>query len=131
MGRALARHEDADAQFLNEAMQHVIENCGAQLRVANTELLAARLCLQEVSARLLSAKDEERRRISRELDGGTVQLLAAIQLRLLDALCSEDQRVARIGECLRILDQAVVQIRALAATPRPPAPDDRAGFPMS
>ena len=115
MARAYPTHDDGEALFLNEAMEHVIENCGAQLRAANSELLEAKLRLQQVSARLVSAQEEERRRIARELDGETGQLLAAIEERLQDALGSESRRVARIEECLLMIEQAAIQIRALVA----------------
>lgn len=124
MARAIPSPDDGDLLFVNEAMEHVIENCGAQLRAANSELLEARLCLQEASTRLISAQEEERRRISRELHDDTAQALAGIKLRLHDALCSEGRRVARIEECLVAVDQVIAQVRALAVNLRPPALDD-------
>ena len=130
MARAYTNHDDGESLFLNEAMEHVIENCGAQLRAANTELLEAKLRLQQVSARLESAQEEERRRISRELDGETGLLLAAIRERLQDALCSESGRIARIEECLLMVGQAVIQIRALTAVGSAPG-TTRARYPLS
>ncbi len=125
MGQAIHRRDDdTNVLFLNEALEHVIESRAAELRAANAELVEARLRLQEVSARLISAQEEERRRISRELHDDTGQALAAIKLRLEDALHNESRRVASIEECLRIVDQAVIRVRAMAVNLRPPMLDD-------
>jgi len=78
--------------------------------------------LSRLSRRLLTAQDEERRRIARTLHDDLIQTLAAIKLRLTpqkDRLGSE-----AYNEVCEIIDRSIEQTRSLAYSVRPPLLDD-------
>lgn len=78
--------------------------------------------LTTLSQRLLSAQEEERRRIARELHDHLSQSLAAVKLRLAalsGMLPARDEQ-----EVLAIVDQAIDETRTLAYSLRPPLLDD-------
>jgi len=78
--------------------------------------------LSRLSRRLLTAQDEERRRIARTLHDDLIQTLAAIKLRLTpqrDRL--GDETYAQVCE---IVDRSIAQTRSLAYSVRPPLLDD-------
>ena len=86
-------------------------------------LLAAREReLAEMSKRLLTAQDEERRRIARGLHDELIQSLAAVKLRLSplrQRLGESDHR-----EVAKIVDRAISETRTLAYSLRPPLLDE-------
>ncbi len=78
--------------------------------------------LSKLSQRLLTAQDEERRRIARTLHDELGQTLAAVKLEvagLRDAVPSD-----RRDAIFAIVDQAIAQTRHLAHSLRPPLLDD-------
>jgi signal transduction histidine kinase len=88
----------------------------------NRVLAARESELAEMSRRLLTAQDEERRRIARSLHDGLIQSLAALKLHLVPAR-------ERLGEeahrgATDMLDEAIRQTRTLAYSIRPPLLDD-------
>jgi len=88
----------------------------------NRALAARERDLAEMSRRLLTAQDEERRRLARSLHDGLIQSLAAVKLHLRPAK-------ARLGEeahraMTEMLDEAIAQTRTLAYSIRPPLLDD-------
>ncbi|HCP32042.1 TPA: hypothetical protein DIT45_02175 [Candidatus Acetothermia bacterium] len=86
-------------------------------------ILAARESeLAELSQRLLSAHEEERRRIARELHDNLSQSLAAVKLHL--AALKDEISPDKAKEVLGIIDQAVTETRTLAYSLRPPLLDD-------
>ncbi len=88
----------------------------------NRMLAAREQQLAQLSKRLLSAHDDERRRIARGLHDELIQSLAAIKLRLAPTR-------ARLGndayhEICSIVDGAISETRTLAYSVRPPLLDD-------
>jgi len=88
----------------------------------NRELEAREEELAALSRKLITAQDEERRRIARGLHDELIQSLAAIKLHLAPAK-------ARLGEDAHrdvtgIVDDAIRQTRKLAYSVRPPLLDD-------
>ncbi len=78
--------------------------------------------LAELSRRLLTAHEEERRRIARELHDNLSQSLAAVKLHLAtlrDEIPDEQRR-----EIFTTIDQAIAETRTLAYSLRPPLLDD-------
>jgi len=88
----------------------------------NRMLSSRELQLARMSRHLLTAQDEERRRIARELHDGLIQSLAAIKLHLApvrDKIGGESHR-----EIAAIIDESIRQTRVLAYSLRPPLLDD-------
>ncbi len=92
------------------------------------ELFNASQELRELSARILRAQDEERRRIARELHDGAGQLLAALGMEASN-LASESDRLSSHGAMsLSNIDSLVVQmtkdIRTMSHLLYPPLLDE-------
>ncbi len=88
----------------------------------NRELAARERDLAGLSRKLITAQDEERRRVARSLHDDLIQSLAAIKLHLAstkDRLGDDAHR-----EMTSIIDQAIRQTRSLAYSVRPPLLDD-------
>jgi signal transduction histidine kinase len=92
----------------------------AERRRATTEV-------QDLSARLLNAQDEERRRIARELHDSTGQNLTAALLNLRgveeSGALHDKERIA-VEESGRILDEVHAEIRTLSYLLHPPLLDE-------
>jgi len=83
--------------------------------------------LVQLTVRLFSIQDEERRRIARELHDGTAQNLFAISVNLakLGQLRTDEAPEARqlIDECQSLCDQSLQEIRTLSYVLHPPLLD--------
>ena len=89
----------------------------------NNRMLARREReLSRLSRRLLTAQDEERRRIARTLHDDLIQTLAAIKLRLTPQ--KERLGAEAYSELREIIDRSIDQTRSLAYSVRPPLLDD-------
>ena len=88
----------------------------------NRALLERERELAELSRRLLTAHEEERRRIARELHDNLSQSLAAVKLHLATLRNEIPDKQRR--EIFTIIDQAIVETRTLAYSLRPPLLDD-------
>jgi PAS domain S-box-containing protein len=110
-------------ESLNRA-QHGLEN---EVRLRTAELLDAQAKLQHLSARLMLAQDEERRRLARELHDSTGQTLTAIQLNLSVLMnefsLSPDNR-ARIEQTVELTNHAIGEVRTIAHLLHPPMLDE-------
>lgn len=92
------------------------------------DLLKATEELRELSARILQAQDEERRRIARELHDGAGQLIAAIGMEIFK-LASESDRlssrgVASLGNIDSLVAQMTKEIRTMSHLLYPPLLDE-------
>jgi signal transduction histidine kinase len=76
----------------------------------------------ELTAQLLVAQDEERRRIARELHDGTASIMVALSLdlaRLLERLpAGEDRDLA--ASCIALCEQSLRELRTVAFVLHPP-----------
>lgn len=88
----------------------------------NCMLAAREVDLARMSKRLLTAQDEERRRIARGLHDGLIQSLAAIKLYLAPSRAALGEGAYR--EVTGVIDEAIGQTRTLAYSIRPPLLDD-------
>ncbi len=89
----------------------------------NNRVLARReRQLSRLSHRLMTAQDEERRRIARTLHDDLIQTLAAIKLRLTPHKGNLGADVYR--QICDIVDRSIAQTRSLAYSVRPPLLDD-------
>jgi len=81
--------------------------------------------LQALSAEVLMAQEEERKRIARELHDSTGQLLTGLLLGLKPLESFEDERVRRTAsDLLDITSKTLEEVRRTAMELRPPALDD-------
>jgi PAS domain S-box-containing protein len=89
-----------------------------------TERIKTEAALRELSARLLVAQDEERRRIARELHDTTAQQLAALALNLSvisKLVANPSPKVARIlTDTLRLVETTAQEVRTTSYLLHPP-----------
>ena len=92
------------------------------------ELLNASQELRELSARILQAQDEERRRIARELHDGAGQLIAALGMEASNLATERDRLSSRAASSLGNIESLVVHmtqdIRTMSHLLYPPLLDD-------
>jgi signal transduction histidine kinase len=92
------------------------------------ELLNASAELRELSARILQAQDEERRRIARELHDGVGQLLAALDMEATNLASERDRLSPRAALSLSNIQSFVAQmtkdIRTMSHLLHPPLLDE-------
>jgi signal transduction histidine kinase len=90
-----------------------------QLETLNREL-------RRLSTRLMTAQDEERRRIARDLHDGIGQELAAAKI-MLDSMLQPSrvpEKEKAIGEASEIVDRAIQQVRSMSHLLHPPLLDE-------
>jgi signal transduction histidine kinase len=95
---------------------HLSEDRRQQVERANVEL-------QHLSAHLLSAQDEERRRIARDLHDGVGQYLAAMKMSFEVALSQTGDQQAAAGplkDCVDLVDRCTREIRTMSHLLHPP-----------
>ena len=89
-----------------------------------TERIKTEAALRELSARLLVAQDEERRRIARELHDTTAQQLAALALNLSvisNLVVNPPPKVERIlADTLRLVETTAQEVRTTSYLLHPP-----------
>ena len=92
------------------------------------ELLTASEELRELSARILQAQDEERRRIARELHDSAGQLLAALGMEASNVASERDRLSSRAASSLSNIESLIQQmtqdIRTMSHLLYPPLLDD-------
>lgn len=78
------------------------------------------------SRRLIEAQEAERRRISRELHDQVGQILTAVKMNLhaLQHTCAGKETLSSIADNLKVIDEAVDQVRDLSVDLRPLLLDD-------
>jgi signal transduction histidine kinase len=110
-------------------LREVLRRSHLALELAHSRM-ALRLALTETRAsrqRLVEATDAERRRLERDLHDGAQQRLVAIGIRLRlaqqDAAPTERLQGA-VGEAVRDLQEAIAELRSLAAGVRPQGLDE-------
>lgn len=94
---------------------HLSEERRTQLERVNTEL-------QQISARVISAQDEERRRVARELHDGIGQYLVAIKMASEVTLekCQGDARMDALAGSLKMIEQCTMEVRTMSHLLHPP-----------
>jgi signal transduction histidine kinase len=110
-------------ESLNRA-RHGLEN---EVRILTAELLDAQTKLQELSAQLMLAQDEERRRLARDLHDSTGQTLTAIQLNLsvlMNEFSLSPENRARIEQTVELTNHAMGEVRTISHLLHPPMLDE-------
>jgi signal transduction histidine kinase len=118
MKERLERLAPVVARALNDRLER------ANRRAAQQALRDAHRRLQALSVRLLQVEETERRRIARDLHDGVGQLLTAVKLRLAGLNPASADYVARRGECVAAIDEALEQVRRVSRDLRPSQLDD-------
>ncbi|MDB4878910.1 MAG: histidine kinase dimerization and phosphoacceptor region [Gemmatimonadetes bacterium] len=103
-----------------------MERVGITLNTLLDRLTEDRARLRRLAAQVISAQDEERARVARELHDSTAQILAAVMLQLGAAAResttgSLDQRIATLRE---LAAEALEEVRSMAHTMHPRILDD-------
>lgn len=91
-----------------------------------SEKKQAQQTARNYSRRLIEAQEAERRRISRELHDQVGQILTAVKMNLhaLQHHCTQPEILLSINDNLKVIDEAVDQIRDLSVDLRPLLLDD-------
>lgn len=118
------RAEMQERLRVDEELQRLNRSLEAQVRERTADLLDAKLRLRDLSAQLITAQEQERRHIARELHDDTGQSLTVIRMHLMDVLRGAEGADSRIPECVAVVDAAIAQIRGMALNLRPTMLDD-------
>jgi|GEM_PF-399004 Signal transduction histidine kinase len=124
VGRLLVANRSATSRF-SPVERRLLKDLALQAAVAAD---AVRLIhdLQDSRERLITAREEERRRLRRELHDGLGPTLAgmAMQVRAAQKLAAEQPRLTRILDALAAdLQTCTAEVRQLVSQLRPPALD--------
>jgi PAS domain S-box-containing protein len=115
-----------DTKERDDSLLEAMASIGAQLgRVM--ERKRSEKSLRQLSARLLRAQDEERRRIGRELHDSAGQYLAGLQMNmetLIKTPGTSAEIRSRLSESLDLLHQCSTEIRTLSYLLHPPLLED-------
>ena len=106
-----------------EALQSALAD---RVEERTTELNAAIMGLRQLSARLLQAQDDERRRLARELHDSVGQLLAAISMNIqtVQSTPLEPRAASAAAENAKLIDQISTEIRTMSHLLHPPLLDE-------
>jgi signal transduction histidine kinase len=129
LARVSARLEIARLQRDRESQLRVSQaELEQKVQERTAELLNASQELRELSARILQAQDEERRRIARELHDGAGQLLAALGMEASAVANESDKLSSRAASSLSNIESLVAQmtqdIRTMSHLLYPPLLDE-------
>lgn len=133
-GQALRESQDAlrkshdELERRVEQRTHELFELMGKLRAEVEQRTESETRLHELSGRLLSLRDEESRRLARELHDSTGQLFAALQLNLAllqqEAGTPELHVSQRISDSIDLAGQAISTIRAMSYLLHPPMLDE-------
>jgi PAS domain S-box-containing protein len=116
--------------LITSAIRDISERKRAEQRIAEQtqQLHEANRELRHLSSRIVAIRDEERRRLGRELHDSQGQYLAAIKMNLemietTDAVLSTIQRSA-LTEAISLLERSMREIRVISHLLHPPLLDE-------
>ncbi len=113
---------------LRDLLELRVKQRTQELEEKNRDLLAQTEMVRELSGKLLSAQDEERRRIARELHDSAGQLLVALQMGLV-SLEEESKKLdpkfaSDIRQNVELVEQLSREVRTLSHLLHPPLLDE-------
>lgn len=127
----IAQDEIGKLAEILEAMRQRLRNALQELEETNRHLEARvrerTLRLEQLMGKVISAQEEERRRLARELHDETAQSLATLSLffgDLLEGQPDEAERAARVKEGKALADGLLEETRRLIYALRPSVLDD-------
>lgn len=129
--KAVCEFFSCDAIQQDELWEEVLVVIGDALAHA-IEMNRSRECLREMTGRLLTLQDDERRRLARELHDTTGQNLSmlVLNIELLNregSLSTETH--AKLGECGDLARTSLQEVRTLSYVLHPPMLDELGVFP--
>jgi signal transduction histidine kinase len=129
-----ARQQAAEAEAARQELARLNASLEYKIKERTTELQIANEGLRELSARLLKMRDEERRRLARELHDSVGQLLAAITMNL-DMIGRESDKlsppsVQALADNSSMVREVMQSIRTISHLLHPPLLDE-AGLPSA
>ena len=128
-----------EIEMINRKGRHVPVEISSRLIVERGVPVGVQGCVRDISEkkkaqeaarnysrRVIEAQEAERRRISRELHDQVGQILTAVKMNLhaLQHRCSEPETLMSIDDNLKVIDEAVDQVRDLSVDLRPLLLDD-------
>jgi PAS domain S-box-containing protein len=128
-----------EVEIITKQGRHVPVEISSRLIFANGVAVGVQGCMRDVSERrrvqaaarmysrrLIEAQEAERHRISRELHDQVGQILTAVKMNLysLQQKCSAPDIVSSIQDNMKVIDEAVDQVRDLSVDLRPSLLDD-------
>lgn len=132
-----ARHRtEEELRQAHEELELRVEQRTAELQLTNTRLEAevrerrqAEESLRDLSGHLLRLRDEERRRLARELHDSTAQILGALAIgleRVVQLVSANDTLKAQelLTQSCDLAEKATAEIRTLSYLLHPPMLDD-------
>lgn len=127
-GRETIREREEALKLAHDKLEEQVLTRTQELEGRNAEVLKKAEQLTELSARLLNAQDEERRRIARELHDSAGQMLAVLSINLSQIARTTTQRNAGepqlIEDSRQLVEQLTQEIRTLSYLLHPPLLDD-------
>ncbi len=113
---------------LRDQLELRVKQRTQELEEKNRDLLAQTEMVRELSGKLLSTQDEERRRIARELHDSAGQLLVALQMGLV-SLEEESKKLdprfaTNIRQNIELVEQLSREVRTLSHLLHPPLLDE-------
>ena len=128
-----------EIEMINRKGRHVPVEISSRLIIERGVPVGVQGCVRDISEkkkaqeaarnysrRVIEAQEAERRRISRELHDQVGQILTAVKMNLhaLAHTCSEAETLMSIDDNLKVIDEAVDQVRDLSVDLRPLLLDD-------
>ena len=112
---------DDEIGALSDAFNQMV----SELEVSQKTVIEKENARTHLLSRLISAQEEERKRIARELHDGVGQALTSILVHIKVLAQSQDAATqARMAELRRLVDETLAEVRLLSRELRPSALDD-------
>jgi PAS domain S-box-containing protein len=117
-----------DQRHLLESLSEARDELEQRVRERTAELHVATDSLRDLSARLLRMRDDEQRRLARELHDSVGQLLAAIGMNLAVIAAEADRLTPATARCVSenadLVDEVSREIRTISHLLHPPLLDE-------
>ena len=119
VSRDITPQKQAELEILQS--RHQLEE---RVKERTTELISSQNQLRQLTSQLVTAQEEERRRISRELHDEAGQAIISLKYNLASMMSEIPETLnvtrGRVTNSINISDQLMTQIRTLARSLRPP-----------
>jgi signal transduction histidine kinase len=121
-----ARQQASEAEKARQELKEAHNELELRVKERTRELSERTDQVRELSAKLLSLQDEERRRLARELHDSTGQMLAAMKM-VLDEMrieVKEPKFAALVNQSIELNDEMSRQLRTMSYLLHPPLLDE-------